>query len=58
MLKIEQNESNFPEDEYSYCFNASEPVRVIMRNDSRHAFTLEDSCYIKPEKKDRKIDWL
>ncbi len=40
----------FREKEYSYCFNASEPVSVRVRNEGNHLFTLKGSCYDPIEK--------
>lgn len=43
-------ENKFREPKYGYCFNASEPVPIKVRNDGNHIFTLKGSCYEPLEK--------
>ena len=40
----------FPEEEFSFCFNASKPVYVHVENDKNRVFSLNNSCY------NRKLD--
>lgn len=45
MVDGSDSRKDFKEKEFSYCFNTAEPVKVVVRNNNRQAYKLEDSCY-------------